>query len=486
MAHAESGQGSGAPDFNEVFARFAAGLDAGALPEPLLAAARLNVFDTLACSIAGYRAPGVQEVIDVVQDWGGKPEAQVLWTDLRVPAPNAAWFNGVAAHACDYDDTHDKAILHGGISVIPAALAAADIAGRPVSGADFYAGVIAGLELICRIGVATKIDLIRAGFIYSALFSCFASAAAAARILRLTPEETVNAVGIAFSQAAGTHQVTRDAAVTKRMQPGFGARAGLTAVALARRGVRGAQRVFEGEDGLGRIYLQSQLDSAVLREGLGERFHFADLAYKPYPCCRMNHCAIDAALELRARPGFDWRKVTEIRALVNYPGFQAVGTPLEMRRAPKQVVQAQFSICYTIACALIHGRVGLSDFTSEALARPDVLSLAARVTPSIDAELDRRFGRNVTPARVEAVMDGVTHKAEVLEAKGGAETPMSDRDLRLKLEDCLLFGGFDPGKADLFEQAIAGLTKSSDVSADVRVLSATIAASAGGASRRAA
>ncbi len=477
MAQAEPSGAATTPDFNEIFSRFAAGLDAGSLPAPLLEAARLNVFDTLACSIAGYRAPGVPEVLDIVRDWGGKPEAQALWTDLRVPAPSAAWFNGVSAHACDYDDTHDKAILHGGISVVPAALAAADMAGRPVSGADFYAGVIAGLELICRIGVATKIDLIRAGFIYSALFSCFAAAAAAARVLRLSPEQTANAIGIAFSQAAGTHQVTRDAAVTKRMQPGFGARAGLTAVAMARRGIRGAQRVFEGEDGLGRIYLQSQFDSEALREELGSRWHFADLAYKPYPCCRMNHTAIDAALELRARPGFDWRKVSEISVGMNYPGFQAVGTPLAMRRAPTTVVQAQFSICYTVACALINGRVGLADFAPEALARPDVLGLAARVTPLIDAELDRRFGRNVTPARLEAVMDDTAHVAEVIEAKGGLERPMSSADLRLKLEDCLLFGGFDPSKADGFEHAVAGLATSNDVAADMRRLSASIAAS---------
>jgi len=455
-----------APDFTEIYAGFSSSLDPAELPKSVIAAAQINIYDTLACSIAGVRAPGVHEVLDIVRDWGGKAEAEVLWTSLSVPAPNAAWINGIMAHACDYDDTHDKAILHAGISVLPAAIAAAGIAGRPVSGKEFYAGVVAGLELICRIGVATRIGLIQAGFIYSALFSYFGAAAAAARILRLSREDTVNAIGIAYTQASGTHQVTRDGALTKRMQPGFGARAAMTAVAMARKGIRGAQNVFEGIDGLGRTYLQSQLDSAILREGLGERWHLEDLAYKPYPCCRMNHCPIDAALQVRAQAGFDWTQVDEIRVYLNSQGNQAVGQHL----AARTVVQAQFSVRYNVACALITGKVGLADFTPEALARPDVVRLAERVTPIVDDEFERRFGRNVTPGRVEAVIGGKVFCAQVLEALGGVDNPMSPQVMRRKLEDCLTFGGFDAGRADFFEQGIARLETSTDVAADIRSL----------------
>ncbi len=452
------------PDFAEIYARFSSSLEFSDLTAATVAAAKLNVFDTLACSIAGYKAPAVSEVRDLVIDWGGKPESAILWTDLRVPAPHAAWINGIMSHACDYDDTHDKAILHGGVSVIPAVIAAVGLAGRPVSGKEFYVAVAAGLELICRLGVATKIGLIQAGFIYSALFSYFAAAAAAARILRLSPEDTVNAIGIAYSQTGGTHQVTRDGALTKRMQPGFGAGAAMTAVAMARKGIRGAQRVFEGIDGLNRTYLQSQLDSNVLREGLGSRYHFEDLAYKPYPCCRMNHCPIDAALEVRAKPGFDWTQVTEIRAYINSQGNQAVG----QHRTVDTVVQAQFSIRYTIACALVNGSVGLSDFTPEAMKRPEVLRVAALVTPIVDEEFERKFGRNVTPARVEAVIGGKVFSAEVLEALGSTQNPMSSEVLRRKLEDCLSYGGFETSRASAFEEAINGLENSTDVAADIQ------------------
>lgn len=462
------------PDFARVFSEFSEGLSFADLPAEALAAARLNIYDTLACSIAGVQTPGSAEMRDIVAEWGGAEQAQILWSDLRVPAPQAAWVNGIMAHACDYDDTHDKAILHAGISVLPAAIAAAEIAGRPVSGKEFYTAVASGLELICRLGVATKIGLIQAGFIYSALLSYFGATAAAAKILGLNAEDTQNALGIAYTQTSGTHQVTRDGALTKRMQPGFGARAAMVAIAIARKDIRGAQGVFEGIDGLNRTYLQNQLDSQALREGLGQTWHFVDLSYKPYPCCRMNHTSIDAALKLREQPGFDLDNVTAITANLNSQGNQAVGTPIDIRRAPKNVVQAQFSICYNIACALVQGRVGLSDFTPEAITRPEILAVAAKVTPVVDAEFERTMGRNVTPARVAVAQGGTVLQEQVLEAKGNFKTPMTDEENRRKLEDCLVFGGGSIDKADAFETAIAGLERSADVAADIRNLSDAI------------
>jgi 2-methylcitrate dehydratase PrpD len=160
-----------------------------------------------------------------------------------------------------------------------------------------------------------------------------------------------------------------------------------------------------------------------------------------------------------------------VRANINAQGNQAVGTPLEMRRAPTTVVHAQFSICYTIACALVNGTVNLSDFTAEALKRPDVLALAAKVTPVVDAQLDRAMGRNVTPARLEIVAGDIVYRAQVTEAKGNFMAPMSAEDMRRKLQDCLAFGGFDSTGAEVFEATMAGLQNSRDVVADLRQLS---------------
>lgn len=461
-------------DFVQVFADFAANLKFSDLPDSVIKAAQINLYDTLACSIAGRDAPGVKELETLVTHWGGIPQACVLWSDKRLPAPSAAWLNGVMAHARDFDDTHDKAILHAGVSVIPAALAAVEMAGKPVSGEDFLVAVVVGLEFMCRLGVATRIGLIESGFIYSSLMGYFGATVAAARVLNFTPQEMVNAVGIAFSQAAGTHQVTRDAALTKRMQPGFAARAAVTSVAMSQVGIRGAQRSVEGQDGLSRIYLQSAIDPQVLREGLGRQFHMADLAYKPYPCCRFNHAAIDAALQVFGQQDFDWRTVRKVEVGTNHQAWQAVGTPLEIRQSPKTVVQAQFSFCYTVACALVNGRVGLEDFTNEALNRLDVQSVARLVEPFVDEEIEKRWGRNVAPVKLRVHCDDGLHEIWIEHAKGSPDAPMTPADMRSKLVDCLEMSGFESGLAEPFEGFAMELRRSADVAASLKALVATI------------
>src|SRR5262249_27757104 len=256
--HVTSAALTSTPGFSEFaadYAAFTAALRGEALPPQIAAAVRTNLLDTLACATAGRTAPGVTEVATLAAEWGGAPQALIWGTATRVPAHHAAWVNGMMAHARDYDDTHDAAVLHAGVSVVPAALAAAEL-NPNATGHDLLAGIAAGLELVCRLGVATRISIIESGFIYSSLFGYFGAAAAAARVAGLDAAATQNAIGIAYSQAAGTHQVTRDAALMKRMQPGLAAKAGVMAVQLAQRGISGAQNVFDGIDGLFRTYLR--------------------------------------------------------------------------------------------------------------------------------------------------------------------------------------------------------------------------------------
>jgi 2-methylcitrate dehydratase PrpD len=300
---------------------------------------------------------------------------------------------------------------------------------------------VAGLELVCRLGVATTVGIIESGFIYTSLFGYFGATAAAARVLGLDAAQTVNALGIAYSQAAGTHQVTRDAALTKRMQPGFAAKAALMSVQLAQRGIRGAQETFEGVDGLFRTYLRGGYDPAILRDGLGERFAMADLSYKPYPCCRFNHTAIDAAMAIARQPGFDLDAIDRITVGINNQAFEAVCTPPAIRRHPRTIVQAQFSIPYTVACALIDGLVSLQHFTEESLRRPDILALAGRVECAVDEGIERDWSRNISPAALVVQAGRLVFQHRVDYPRGHPNAPMTPADAQAKLADCLRFSG---------------------------------------------
>jgi len=464
---------SGQEDFASTLARFAGSLTIDQLPAHAISAAKANIFDTLACAASGSSAAAVRETRELAAEWGGSPQATVFVYGDRLPAHHAAWVNGTMAHARDYDDTHDAAVLHAGVSVVPAALAASELAGN-TSGADIVAGVAAGLETICRLGVATQLTIIESGFIYTPLFGHFAATVAAARVLKLNHAQFVNAIGIAYSQVAGNHQVTRDAALTKRMQPGFAAMSALLSVQLARKGIRGAQNTFEGADGFLRVYLRDKVDRAKLRDGLGERWEFTQLSYKPYPCCRLNHSAIGAALKLRAALDGRVDRIRSVRVGINHQSYEAVCTPVEVRKAPRTIVEAQFSVPYTVATALVNGSVGLSHFTDEALKREDVLALAAKVEGYVDADIERSAGRSVTPALVQVELDdGSTQSVRVDLPIGHPERPMTRRDFDAKAADCFRTASpaLPPGRAALLRTTVDALETHSDARALVEVLS---------------
>ena len=454
----ESNVKSSTPDFVIELSRFVAGIDAARLDPAVIKAVKNNIGDTLSCALAGSSAKAIAEVSGLVQEWAGTPQADMFVFGGKYPAHQAAWVNGGMSHARDYDDTHDAAILHAGVTAVPAAIAAGQLRGK-LSGADLIAAVAAGLETTCRLGVAVEVDIIESGFIYTSLLGYFGATAAAGRALGLTAEEMVNAFGIVYSSVAGNHQVTRDASLMKRLQPGFAAQAAVVAVQLAKKGIRGAQNVFDGADGFFRVYFRNRVNGDVLREDLGKRFELLNLSYKPYPCCRDTHAAIDAVLQARAKTGRPASDIQSIRVGVTAPGYQMVCVPEEVRLAPKTIVEAQFSIPYTVAAAWIDGKLGMRHFSDEGLKRADILDLAKRVQPYVDEEIERDWSRFVTPARVIVKFrDGQTLETRVDYPKGHPKNVMTDAEFASKTADCATFAE-KPLPADTAERLISTVAK---------------------------
>jgi 2-methylcitrate dehydratase PrpD len=454
------------PDLVVDLAEFVATLDAARLDAAVTDAAKTNILDTLSCALAGSSAKAIPEVVDLVRGWAGAPEADMFVFGGKFPAHHAAWVNSGMSHARDYDDTHDAAILHAGVSTVPAAIAAGQLRGG-LSGIDLIAAVVAGLEVTCRLGVAIQVDIVQSGFIYTSLLGYFGATAAAGRALGLTAEEMVNAFGIVYSSVAGNHQVTRDASLMKRLQPGLAAQAAVVAVQLAKRGIRGAQAVFEGADGFFRVYFQDRVDAEIVRADLGERFELLNLSYKPYPCCRDTHAAVDAVLAARAHTQRPTSEIESIRVGVTGPGYQMVCVPEEVRLAPQTIVEAQFSIPYTVAAAWIDGGLAIRHFSDEGLERSDILALAARVKPYVDAEIDRDWSRFVTPARVVVQFtDGETLETRVDYPKGHPNNMMTADEFAAKTRDCATLAA-KPLPADVAARltaTVGGLETLADIS----------------------
>ena len=460
------------PDLAIDLSRFVVNIDGTRLDRDVVEAVKTNILDTLSCALAGSSAPAVPEVTGLVQEWAGTPQADMWVFGGKYPAHHAAWANSGMSHARDYDDTHDTAVLHAGVSAVPAAIAAAQLRGG-VSGAELIAAVTAGIEVTCRLGMAVKLDLIESGFIYTSLLGYFGATAAAGRALDLDEKQMLNAFGIIYSSVAGNHQVTRDASLMKRLQPGLAAQAAVVAVQLAKRGIRGAQHVFEGADGFFRVYFRNHVDPEEVRRDLGTRFELLNLSYKPYPCCRDVHTAVDAVLELRGKSPRPASDIESIRVGVSAPGYQMVCVPEEVRRAPRTIVEAQFSVPYTVAAAWIDGGLGMRHFTDEGLRRGDVLDLAGRVVPYVDEEIDRDWARYVTPARVTIrFKDGSTAEARVDYPKGHPRNPMTKAEFALKTRDCATFAA-KPMAADTADRLIATVGRLDalpDVSELIRVM----------------
>jgi 2-methylcitrate dehydratase PrpD len=259
----------------------------------------------------------------------------------------------------------------------------------------------------------------------------------------------------------------------KRLQPALAAQAAVVAVQLAKRGIRGAQEVFEGADGFFRVYLQNRVDAAVVSKGLGRQYELLNLSYKPYPCCRDTHAAIDAALTARAQTGRPAEEIESIEVGVTGPGYQMVCVPEHVRLAPRTVVEAQFSIPYTVAAAWIDGPPSIGHFTSEGLQRPDVLELASRVKPYVDDEIDSEWSRFVTPAKVTVrFRDGESLQTRVDYPKGHPKNMITQQEFATKASDCAAYAAatLPADTAGRLGTAVSALESLPDVEDLVRIL----------------
>jgi 2-methylcitrate dehydratase PrpD len=334
----------------------------------------------------------------------------------------AALANGTAAHALELDDVTTESSLHPGVSCIPAALATAEEQGA--SPTAMLEAIVAGYEVTMRLGNALNpASAYARGFHPTGVAGVFGAAMAAGRILQLSHEQLTAALGIAGTMASGSLEYLSDGAWTKRLNPGWAAHAGITAAHLALAGFSGPTTVFEGRLGVLRAYSDDPLPER-LSEGLGEPLQVMRVSIKPYACCRYNHGLIDCVLSLRREHGLQPEDVESVRLGILSGGALLVAEPIEQKRSPRNVVDAQFSAPYAAAAALVLGSGGLDAFAPSHLSDPRIQELMARTqcyrSASLDAEYPRRW-----PAEVEfSLRDGRVLRKRIEFATGEPENPM--------------------------------------------------------------
>lgn len=423
------------------------------IPSHVLGATRQLMLDTLGVGWAGSAAPGSAEVRALAVREGGSADAMVLAFGDRLPAASAALVNGTLAGALDFDSLHEPSVMHSDIVILPAVLALAER--EHCSGAELLTALVLGNDLAARLGASTNEN---AGWFYSSVHGSLAAAAASARLLGLDVDGIRNAIGIAYSSAAGTRQPIIERTFTKRMQTAFAAQAGVQAALLASCGVTGPAAVLEGRAGLYAMYEQG--DASVVLDGLGAHWSAPATSIKKYPSCACNHAAIDAAMRLIGQNEIAPHRVASVEVTLPPFAFELVGGRFSPGATPQ--VDAQFSVRYSIAAVLLRKRFGIDDIAPEAVTDPEIRPIAEM----IDVRAGEAGAALMTPSTVKIVMDdGRCFEERVDFVPGTSEAPLSEREIREKFRACVARGvrSLDSVTADRLADRILAIDEVADV-----------------------
>ena len=435
------------------------------IPASALAVTRNQLLDTVAVAIAGRNEDGARELRELGREIGGRAESRVWGSALRLPAHDAARVNAVMTHALAFDDTFGRGFLHPAAITFPAAFAVADMVGG-VDGREFLAACSLAIDVACRLAQSSQpgVDGFAIGWHNTSLVGYISSAMLAARLMKLDRQRMIDAAGIAYHQAAGNAQSHLDGALTKRLGPGFASAAGVMAARLAARGVTGPQAVLEGPKGWYRQYHRGHYSRDLLLGGLGKTFPAEETSFKPWPSCRGSHTSADAALRLIAAERLSPGQIERV-VIHNGPAeFSFLNNPIERKRRPATTVEAQFSIIWVVASALVDGKVSIAHFTPEALRRPDILAIAQRITTAQDDGLANPRG-GPGGARIEVTTrDGRSLRMQVDGAKGDPDVPMTKAEVDAKFADCADYGGMPAERARTLRQMVERIDAIPDVS----------------------
>jgi 2-methylcitrate dehydratase PrpD len=270
---------------------------------------------------------------------------------------------------------------------------------------------------------------------FTTLFGHFMAAAAAGRLLKLKTRQMLDALGLAYHQASGNMQVIREGALAKRLGPGFASRAGVEAALMAQADISGAKDFIEGEVNFYKLYHSTceYIDLSQLTAGLGTKFENANVSLKPYPCGVVNHTAIEAALALAVENDIRPAEVVKITVHTG-AGSHVLCRPIDVKRHPKNAVDTQFSIPWSVATAIAKRKAAIEDYTAEATGDNVVNDL----TDKLEAQIEPSFsGGTIEPARVTVILkNGKQLMKQVDHPSGSPEKPFSPDEVKRKFENC--------------------------------------------------
>jgi len=418
---------------SQTLATFAAELRFEDIPEPVIRRAEDLLLDWFASALAGKCGRPVETIDRFARQMGpAVGSAEVLVSRRRTTPLFAAMVNAASSHFAEQDDVHNGSVFHPAAVVFPPALAVAQDLHR--SGRELLTAAVAGYEVGIRVGEFLGRSHYRV-FHTTGTAGTLAAAAAAGHLLRLNPQQMLDAFGSAGTQSAGLWEFLRDAADSKQLHTAHAAAAGLTAAYLAHDGFTGAKAILEGKQGMA-AGMSSDADPAKLTDRLGTRWALAETSFKFHASCRHTHPAADALLQVmrehRLQPG----QIATVTAHVHQGAIDVLGPVVD----PRTVHQAKFSMGTVLALAALHGYAGMSEFDRH-FRDEQVAALRDKVRMQLDPEVDSAYPLRWIGKVTVVTTDGRRLEGRVDEPKGDPGNTLSRAELEQKALRLAEFSG---------------------------------------------
>jgi 2-methylcitrate dehydratase PrpD len=407
----------------EEVARFLVRWPTDEIPPEIMHYGKRCLVNYFSVALLASKDSSLEILLEQFREEGGHLQATILGRGERTTYGNAALANGYLGHLEDYDDTHIpldyRDNIHPSSPIFPAPMAAAEKTGA--SGQEVLAAGVLGIEVALRLGLVIG-GAPRSGtaaWHITSTSGIIGAAAAAGRILQLTPEQMTYALGIAATQAAGLGEVF--GSMCKPFHAGRAAQGGLLAAQLAQRGFTSSTRTLEGQRGFIPA-MADGYDLGLLVDRLGEDWEIPRVGLKPYACGAGNHALIDAMITLRQKDGATLDNIEHVVGRVKTPAYN-----LMRQRHPTTDLETKFSYIHCMAAAFVDGAAYPAQFTQAKADDPVIAAMRDRIDVDADPSLN---GRNAVV--VMQLKDGRTYTERVDHPTGTPERPMSDDDISTK------------------------------------------------------
>jgi len=406
-----------ATDVTRTLAHYIVSAKPSDLPASVRKEAARTLLNWVGCTLGGSRHETVDIAISAVAPFSGPAQASILGRKERLDILNAALINGISSHVLDYDDTHSHNIIHPAGPVISAILALSEH--HPVSGNEFVTALVLGVDTECRIGNSVYPKHYDVGWHITGTAGVFGAAAASGKLLGLSEQQMLWALGLAATQPVGLQEMF--GSMTKSFHPGRAAQNGLTAALLASKNFTSSEQSLEAKYGWANVVSAAHNYDDITKR-LGESFEISKNTYKPFACGVVMHPTIDGCIQLRNENKLPADEIDRVELKVHPLVIQ-----LTSKKSPQTGLEGKFSIYHAASVALVEGAGGIDQFTDRAVRDRTIASLRERVSTVVDSSLHEDQVRIALTTK-----NGRRLEKFVEHAVGSLDHPMSDKDLESK------------------------------------------------------